>query len=233
MSAILEEDPLDADALTWHSALAPLAGESRDRMLAWSQSLQYPVRAGEHSQSAFSFTLALQYARRAADVELTEALMDAANALHAADADCPLVHYEPSGQDFLSPCLGAAHLMSRALDSSIAAAALDFSTWLSLSLPSIPVSGNGSDWLSPVGSTNPEDGKGAHLNGLNLSRAWMLDGIVQALSEDDPRRSVLAAVAEAHRERGIKAVENDMTYMESHWLPSFAVYATTCKATEI
>ena len=43
----------------------------------------------------------------------------------------------------------------------------------------------------PVVSPDPSDPKLAHLDGLNLSRAWMLEGILSALPHDDPRRPAL------------------------------------------
>jgi Protein of unknown function (DUF2891) len=82
------------------------------------------------------------------------------------------------------------------------------------------------DWLKPVVSPDPSDPKLAHLDGLNLSRAWMLEGILSALPNDDRRRSALQAVADAHRSAGLAAVTG-AHYEGGHWLGSFAVYLTT------
>lgn len=101
----------------------------------------------------------------------------------------------------------------------------DFAKWLHEFLPQIPANGSG-DWLRPVVSPDPSDPKLAHLDGLNLSRAWMLEGILSALPNDDPRRASLQAAADAHRRAGLAAVTGEH-YEGGHWLGSFAVYLTT------
>ncbi len=122
-------------------------------------------------------------------------------------------------EDFLSPCLMEADLMRRILPKT------DFADWLATFLPDIPRDGR-SDWLAPGIVTDPTDGKLAHLYGLNLSRAWALESIADALPADDPRRASLHASATLHRETGIAAV-SDEHYAGSHWLGSFAIYLTT------
>ena len=70
-------------------------------------------------------------------------LTDAAQRFYAADRDCPL-RYEPSGQDFLSPCLAEADFMRRVLDHAA------FARWLKTFLPMIP--GNArTEWLTTRG----------------------------------------------------------------------------------
>jgi hypothetical protein len=97
-------------------------------------------------------------------------------------------------------------------------------------MPQIPrTAGKGeaaTAWLRPVISPDPSDPKLAHLDGLNLSRAWMLEGILSALPKDDPRRAALQAVADAHRRAGLAAVTGEH-YEGGHWLGSFAVYLVT------
>lgn len=100
-----------------------------------------------------------------------------------------------------------------------------YSAWLSLFLPQIPVNG-GADWLEPGMVLDPSDGKLVHLDGVNLSRAWALEGIASALPPSDPRRAALLAAAERHKETGIAAV-SDTHYSGSHWLASFATYLET------
>ena len=92
-------------------------------------------------------------------------------------------------------------------------------------MPQIPKTGNG-DWLKPVVSPDPSDPKLAHLDGLNLSRAWMLEGILSALPLDDRRRPALQSAADAHQRAGLAAVTG-AHYEGGHWLGSFAVYLTT------
>jgi hypothetical protein len=136
------------------------------------------------------------------------------------DEACP-ISYEPSGQDFLSPCLAEADLMRRILPPP------QFAAWLFGFLPGIPSDG-GADWL-PIGVvTDRSDSKLAHLDGLNLSRAWMLQGIASGLPEDDPRRAALDGAAVAHGESGLAAVTGEH-YEGGHWLGSFAVYLVTGK----
>jgi len=100
-----------------------------------------------------------------------------------------------------------------------------FAAWLGAFLPGLPLDGRG-DWLAPAVVTDPTDGKLAHLDGLNLSRAWMLQGIAAGLPAEDPRRAALAAAAAAHRDSGLAAVTG-AHYEGGHWLGSFAVYLVT------
>ena len=137
---------------------------------------------------------------------------------HRGDRNCP-ISYKPSGQDFLSPCLAEADLMRRVLPPA------EFSTWLAGFLPGIPKDGS-TAWL-PIGVvTDKTDGKLAHLDGLNLSRAWMLEGIAGALPARDPRRTSLLATARVHAESGLAAVTGEH-YEGGHWLGSFATYLVT------
>jgi hypothetical protein len=102
----------------------------------------------------------------------------------------------------------------------------EFSTWLDTFFPELDAK-LGEAWLRPATVTDKTDGKLAHLDGLNTSRAWMLEGIIAGLPRDDARRSTLTATVEAHREAGLSAVLGDMHYMGSHWLGSFATYLQT------
>ena len=102
-----------------------------------------------------------------------------------------------------------------------------FGPWLEGFLPAIPTDG-GAEWL-PVGVvTDRADGKLAHLDGLNLSRTWMLEGIIAGLPADDPRRPALRAAADAHSEAGLASVTGEH-YEGGHWLGSFATYLVTAK----
>ena len=101
----------------------------------------------------------------------------------------------------------------------------DYSQWLSAFFPSLTAST--SNWLAPATVTDKTDGKLAHLDGLNISRAWMIEGIMQALPEGDKRLPVLKKALSSHREAGLNAVFGDMHYMGSHWLGSFASYLET------
>jgi hypothetical protein len=198
--------------------LRPLEDAAIERLKTWLPKLSHPVRIGEHSQTGFGLGLMLDYARSIKNDSFTSLVTDSARKFFLADKNCPL-SYEPSGEDFLSPCLGEADVMRRVLPRT------EFAKWLKEFLPQIPSKPNAS-WLPVVVSPDPSDPKLAHLDGLNLSRAWMLEGILTALPADDPRRSGLAAAVAAHRQAGLAAVTG-AHYEGGHWLGSFAVYLTT------
>jgi len=207
-----------AEARAWHAVLAPLEEVARRCFEIWLPKLFYPIRSGEHSQSAFALGLVHDWARAAGDLKMIETVRFKALEFHGFDVDGPLA-YEPSGQDFLSPCLAEADLMRRVLPPAA------YPRWLGKFLPKIPEDGN-DGWLNVALSRDPSDPKLAHLDGLNLSRAWMLEGIAFALPADDPRHAALSAAAERHRAAGLAAVREEH-YEGSHWLPSFAVYLLT------
>jgi hypothetical protein len=208
----------DPEARRWAQALAPLEEVAAQRLKTWVPKLAYPIRSGEHSQTAFAFGLALDWARIAGDAELAALIERVSRALYLDDRDCPLA-YEPSGHDFLSPCLAEADLVRRLLPPA------EFAAWLADFMPVLPQDG-GADWLPVARVTDRTDGKLAHIDGLNLSRAWMLEGIAAGLPADDARRASLAAAAAAHADAGLAGV-SDAHYAGSHWLGSFATYLVT------
>ena len=210
----------DAEARAWSSTLEPLEALVVARIREWLPKLSDPIRVGEHSQTAFAFGLILDWARVAGHREMERLVRSRVEFFYSNDRECPL-DYEPSGQDFLSPCLAEADLMRRVLDPR------PFAAWLSRFLPNIPSEVAGPPaWLEPAVVTDPSDPKLAHLDGLNLSRAWMLDGIVAALPAEDPRSTTLRRVARRHREAGLQAVTGEH-YEGGHWLGSFATYLVT------
>lgn len=215
--AELEESD-DPQLETWRETLRPLEDAIVAKTRAWLPNLSYPVRLGTHNQTAFAFGLMIDYARTVGNQAFEQELTDKVLVFHSADVNCPLA-YEPSGEDFLSPCLMEADLMRRVLSG------VEFSAWLGAFLPQIPMDGS-SDWLEPGVVLDASDGKLVHLDGVNLSRAWALEGIASALPEGDPRIAALLASAALHRETGIAAV-SDEHYSGSHWLASFATYLTT------
>jgi hypothetical protein len=171
--------------------LRPLEKAVLERFSTWLEKLPYPVRSGEHSNTAFALGLALDshrcelFERRARDFYLN-------------DRNAP-VAYEPSGEDFLSPSLAEADVMRRVLPPS------EFAEWLAEFLPDLSV-------LRPVVSPDPSDPKFSHLDGLNLSRAWMLRRIG---GHDD--------LADLHAQAGLAAVTGEH-YEGAHWLATFAAY---------
>jgi hypothetical protein len=199
-------------------AIAPLERVAAARIREWLPKLSRPVRIGEHSQTAFGLGLVLDWARTAREAEMEALVVARAREFFANDRSCPL-DYEPGGEDFLSPCLGEADLMRRVLGPP------EFGRWLDAFLPQLPRDGR-PDWLEPGIVTDPTDPKLAHLDGLNLSRAWMLEGIASGLPEGDTRVAALRSAARRHADKGLASVTGDH-YEGGHWLGSFAVYLVT------
>jgi Protein of unknown function (DUF2891) len=222
------------DAPHWSAQLAPLEKEVAARLKSWLPKLHYPIRIGEHDQTAFSFGLIWDWAGVAGDQEMRDLLSDAAQRFYLRDRSCPLA-YEPSGEDFLSPCLAEADFMRRVLGGH------EFARWLAEFLPQIPgtltkaaPAARGrhaapklaAPWLSPGVVTDRSDPKLAHIDGLNLSRAWMLEGIAHGLPAKDPRIDALLAAAASHAAAALPAVTGEH-YEGGHWLGTYAVYLTS------
>jgi hypothetical protein len=208
----------DPQAKEMTANLHPLEEAALERLKNWLPKLSTPVRIGEHDQTAFALGLIFDYAHGNGDQKLAELVVSRAKQYYLSDKNCPLA-YEPSGEDFLSPCLGEADLMRRVLPSQ------EFARWLRIFMPQLLLSGK-DKWLQPVVSSDPSDPKLAHLDGLNLSRAWMLEGIAAGLPKNDKRLPSIMATAEAHRRAGLAALTGEH-YEGSHWLGSFAVYLVT------
>jgi hypothetical protein len=183
---------LDAE-LQW-PVLKPLVDLIKDHIATWLPKLAHPDRSGQHANTAFSLGLMLD---AAPEGEFAELLKRRARDFYFGDRDAPIC-YEPSGEDFLSPSLAEADLMRRVLDAG------EFQEWLPKFFPDVSS-------LRPVRSADPTDGKLAHADGLNLSRAWML----RALGHTD--------LAEEHAAAGLAAVTGEH-YEGGHWLATFAVY---------
>jgi hypothetical protein len=207
----------DVDAQRWLQTLRPLETAAVDQYLAWLPKLVYQIRLGTHNQTAFAFALVFDWARSAGHAELQSLLEARIRAYYLADKACPL-SYEPSGR-FLSPCLMEADLMRRVISRDT------YAGWLTAFLPEIPGDGR-ADWLSPGVVLDPTDGKLVHLDGLNLSRAWNLHAIAEALPPSDRRRAALLAAAATHKTSGLAAVTGEH-YDGGHWLASFATYLTS------
>jgi len=202
------------DGVRWRNILAPLANEFERRFLDFLPKATYPTRVGTHFNSAFAVTLALEYSEVMNDTPLRRILVDKANAWYRNDVDCQA--WEPGGDDFLSPALMEAECMRRALSAS------DFQEWFARFLPRLgerqPMS-----LFGPAIVSDRTDGKIAHLDGLNLSRAWCWRSLASAWPDSDPRRSIALAAADVHLAQGLSHVAGD--YMGEHWLATFALLA--------
>jgi hypothetical protein len=198
----------------WSDALAPLAAAFSQRFLDFLPKATYPTRVGTHFNSAFAIALALEYAEVASNDKLRKALGKKALAWYAKDSDCQA--WEPSGDDFLSSALMEAECMHRVLGAS------DFSTWLDRFLPRLGVR-EPAALFKPAIVSDRSDGKIAHLDGLNLSRAWCWQSIAATWPVSDARRVVALEAAETHLAASLPHVAGD--YMGAHWLATFALLA--------
>lgn len=181
----------------------------------------YPVRVGTHYNTAFALRLALNYADGGVDEALSGLCRDRALRWHASDRDCPA--WEPSQDEFLSPALMEAVLMQRVMEPR------EFQPWFAAFLPRLSER-EPATLFQPAGVSDRSDGKIAHLDGLNLSRAWCWREIAAGLDADDPRRAVAVAAAEAHLDAALPHVTGD--YMGEHWLASFALLALMAETSD-
>ena len=196
----------------WRDALAPLTALIAARLEAFLPNATYPVRVGTHFNTAFALALASEYA--APHPPLLALLSRTAEGWYGADADCQA--WEPSGDDFLSSALIEAECMRRLLPPE------RFLPWFDRFLPHL-TQARPEALFAPVSVSDRADGKIAHLDGLNLSRAWCWRSLATALPAGDPRRVMMEQSAELHLAAGLPHVAGD--YMGEHWLASFAVLA--------
>jgi hypothetical protein len=194
----------DGEARQWSDALRPLELSAVSHITTWLPKLAHPVRAGEHNNTAFGLGLMLDYAHVAGNSEFQKLLESRARDFFLPDKACPLA-YEPSGEDFLSPCLAEADVMRRVLPKP------EFAAWFTAFLPRVD--------LEPTRVTDVTDGKLYHLAGLNLSRAWMIEGIASKL----PAGGALTELAGRLKQAGLDSIKSEH-YEGGHWLGSFAVY---------
>lgn len=201
-------------ARQWAETLRPLTQVIRNRYIEFLPRQEYPIRTGVHPNTAFGLTFAFDYAAAVSDTALMESVVSAARRYYADDKDCPL-SWEPSGEDFLSPCFEEAALMARVLPDA------EFKTWLANFLPSLldPAS------LVPANVSDRSDPKIVHLDGLNLSRAWNLYVIAAELDDEKAARQLRVKAAQ-HLDASLPHITSEH-YEGSHWLGSFAIYALT------
>jgi Protein of unknown function (DUF2891) len=199
----------DPDAARWAGALQPLADALVVQFKSFLSKQTYPIRTGVHPNTAFSLELALDYAQAAGDGGFEALILDRSRAWFGADRQGPLA-WEPGGEDFLSPCLEEAALMSRVLSRQA------FHRWLGAFLPGLP------GGLRPAVVSDRTDPKIVHLDGLNLSRARALHRIATALGPADPRSGRLERLAERHAQAALPHLASG-NYEGEHWLATFAV----------
>lgn len=218
LQAELDDWDDDEDARRWAEALRPLS-ERLSRLTAeYAAALSVPVRAGTHHSTAYAFAHAHDYAVAAGDEKLSEAIAAAARRFFLEDVDCPL-DYEPSGEDFVSPCLAEADLMRRVLEPQ------ELAGWLDRFLPP-PHQEGFANLRKPPEVRDPKDPRIGHLIGLCFQRAAALRGIASDLPQRDERRRWYSRLADIHW-RGGTSLLDESGYGGAHWLASFAVFAAT------
>lgn len=201
------KDPL---ARELEQNLQPLTDLITQRFIEFLPKLVYPIRVGEHTNTAFGLTFAWDYAIALQQEELQQSISERALEFYSADVNCPL-NWEPSGYDFLSPCLEEIDLMRRVLDRE------SFLSWMEHFAPRLA----SPDFQLPVGQVSDrKDGKLVHLDGLNFSRAWVLYG----LARQYPEYRHLQQIANNHVSHSLPHLMGD-SYEGGHWLGSFAIYA--------
>jgi hypothetical protein len=200
----------DQQGQEWASNLKPLCDFVIEKYMDYLPKLHYPIRTGEHINTAFGLCFALDYAQQEKLGSFERIIKDRANIFYGKDVLSPLT-YEPSGYDFLSPSLEEVDLMRRVLPKK------EFEYWLNQFLPELTTKG----FTLPVGIVSDRsDGKMVHLDGLNFSRAWCLYG----LAKSNEKYAHLKQVADRHLEASLPSII-DGDYMGEHWLASFALMA--------
>jgi Protein of unknown function (DUF2891) len=197
----------------WRVTFQPLADEFVRRFAEFLPKATYPIRAGTHFNTAFALTLALEYADDL-DGELATLVRAKAIAWYGGDANCQV--WEPSGDDFLSPALMEAECMRRAMEPD------KFAAWLDRFLPRL-AAGEPTTLFQPVTVSDRSDGKIAHLDGVNLSRAWCWRSLARAWGAGDPRTLLAHEAAERHLASSLPHLGGD--YAGEHWLATYALLA--------
>jgi hypothetical protein len=201
------DDPLASEL---EQNLQPLTGLIAERFKTFLPKLVYPIRVGEHANTAFGLCFAWDYATTLGDTSFQSVIESRARDFYASDMSCPM-EWEPGGFDFLSPCLEEIDLMRRVLREE------EFHTWMRYFAPQLLEK----NYSLKVGIVSDRtDGKLVHLDGLNFSRAWVLYG----LARQYPAYSHLQKVADEHVRYSLPNLVGD-DYEGGHWLGSFALYA--------
>jgi hypothetical protein len=205
----------DTQGLQWSRNLQPLTKAIVVRYIDFLPKQTYPIRTGVHPNTAFGIALALDYARAVRDKQLEKLLVGRSLAYYGDDRDAP-ESWEPGGEDFFSPALVEADLMRRILNME------RFDRWFKRFMPGL-VKGSAANLLKPAVVSDRTDPKIVHLDGLNLSRAWCMNGIAESLPAGDPTRERLLKSAEQHASDALAHISSG-SYEGEHWLASFAVY---------
>ena len=195
----------------WYNNLKPLEDYISNAYMEYLPKLLYPIRVGTHTNTAFGISFAYDYAQSVGNSALASAIKEAALRFYSDDKDCPIT-WEPSGHDFLSPCLQEIDIMRKVLSEE------EFKAWSEAFLPALFRQDLS---LSPGQVKDRSDGHLVHLDGVNFSRAWCLY----------PLRDNVNAynLATEHMDYSLSKI-TDGDYAGQHWLGSFALYAFKTKS---
>jgi hypothetical protein len=208
----------DPQAKTWAENMAPLAQQISKKLIEYFDDMTFPIRAGMHPNTAFDVDVLLDYTDVTNDAALRDAALKAANRFFPNDRDCPTA-FEPTGSDFLSPCLTEARLMGRTMEPQ------KFVSWLNDFLPPVYSTAFKPLTVAPdVSGIKKDDLQGgkSHLIGLGFSRAEAMLRIANALPPDDPRIPVLRRLSAANAKSGFQGIA-DAGYSGSHWFGTYAL----------
>jgi len=213
LAAELDRHDTD-DGKRWSKTLEPLSDAFANRFLEFLPKATYPTRVGTHFNSAFAVTLALEYAEVVGNDALKKLLASKAIAWYSADKDCQA--WEPGGDDFLSPALMEVECVRRVLSPN------KFEAWMDAFLPRL-AEREPRTLFVPATVSDRTDGKIAHLDGLNLSRAWCWRSLAVSWAEGDSRREIAFDAARIHLGASLPHIAGD--YVGEHWLATFALLA--------
>jgi hypothetical protein len=194
----------------WATEMEPLAHAFAKRLGDYLALLTYPIRVGTHFNTAFAIILALEWADDF-DAALADQIRDRSRHWFGADRDCQA--WEPGGDEFLSPALIEALCMARAHPAL-------FPIWFEQFLPHVAAR-QPATLFTPAIVSDRSDGKIAHLDGLNLSRAWCWRSLAPLLPPEE--RGIAEDSADEHLAAAMPHLSGD--YMGEHWLASFALLA--------
>lgn len=202
------------EGMHWFVALRPLAHAFVQQFREFVPKATYPIRVGTHFNTAFALTLALEYAETLSDDAFAQVLRENAVSSFGGDVDCQA--WEPGADDFLSSALMEAECMRRALDGPA------WREWMDRFLPRLSKR-EPATLFTPASVSDRTDGKIAHLDGLNLSRAWCWRRLASAWDASDPRRAIALESAKRHVAESMGHVAGD--YAGEHWLATYALLA--------
>lgn len=210
LSLELETSP-ETDLQNLGIYLKPLTTLLIERYIEFLPKLVYPIRVGTHNNTAFGMNFAYEYALFSSNTPLKDSIEKNAKRLYTTDCNCPLT-WEPSGTDFLSPCLEEVNLMRKILPKK------EFIQWLKQFMPQIF---NPKFDVKPALVLDRTDGHLVHLDGLNFSRAWIFYGLAHQYPKEFKH---LNSLADKHLKHSLPTIV-DGYYAGEHWLASFAIYA--------